>query len=270
MNERAAAPAARVHPRGHSAVFGAGSASLARTAVAVFDGARDTREALLFMTDDSHVELLEGLADRDAMLGSGRLRLVRTDAAYEHRDPTRLLAAFEQTLRGVLSDGWSGMRVVADNTPLASRSEAAFDDWLRWEHVTHRWQEDHPAVGVCWFDTDVVSPDRVDQLASIHPDSYGHGRPSSFRLLAGPDGVRLLGDLDPHEVDRLVGLLGRTPHDGELTLDVAEARYVHHTLFSALERGAPDVRRIRITGARGTLRRVWDVVGDDTSRVELV
>ena len=250
-------------------MFGAGPTALAATAVEVFDAARGSREALLLMADGGHLDLLADLPDRDDLIASGRLRLVRTADAYPDRDPARLAAAFSATLRGVLADGWTGMRVVADNTPLARGNDGAFADWLRWEHVTHRWQQHEPVVGVCWFDTDVVGPQRLTQLAQVHPQAFGADQVPTFQVLMADGAAAVVGDVDAHEVPRLVDLLAHTPHGDELLVDLDRVGYLHHTTFAALELSLADVARIRLLGASDVLRRVWEVVGGDVTRVEL-
>lgn len=116
----------------------------------------------------------------------------------------------------------------------------------------------------------MIGPERAEHLAHVHPESFGSGPAPAFRLVAAASSVRLLGDVDPHDVPRLVRLLARIPHAGELTVDLTGAGYVHHGLFAALEGLPTSVAHIRVVGAREVLRRVWGVVGRPAGRVDLV
>lgn len=140
------ANAVRVDPHGHTAVFGHGPSALASAAAQVFHTARGSGEAFVLVTDDADVASLTALPGREELLASGRLRVLCTAAAYPHRDPARLFAAWSAELTGLLAAGWTGMRVVADNTPLARGSDGAFAAWLGWEHTTTLWQAANPVV----------------------------------------------------------------------------------------------------------------------------
>ena len=255
-------------PRGHTAVFGAGPASLAATAVEVFGAARASGEALVLMTDDADLRTLDALPDRDHLVASGRLQVVRTADAYPHRDPARLLAAFDDVLRTALADGWTGIRVVAENTSLLTGGGDAFSDWLAWEHVTAQWQQAHPVVGVCWFDTTALDVEQVVELASVHGEVHGVPGRVPFRLLPAAGVVRLRGDVDATDVARLVRLLAAVPRreGDELVVDLSDAGYVHHTVFTTV---APPGGDVTLTGVRGVHRRVWDALGGGTGRVAL-
>ncbi len=257
-------------PREHAVVFGSGRASLAATAVEVFAAAHASGEALLFMTDDADPAVLDALPGRDALVSDGRLRVLRTADAYPHHDPVRLLAAFDDVLRGALADGWTGIRVVAENTSMVRGGDDAYRDWLAWEHVTAQWQARNPVVGVCWFDVTALDDDRIAELASVHAEHHGARARVPFRLLTTGDGVaRLVGDVDAGDVARLVGLLAVVPHRGDLVVDVSGVEYLHHTVFAALEGTTIPADRVRLAAPRAVLRRVWDAVGPHDGRVVL-
>lgn len=253
----------RLDPRGHTAVFGEGRASLAATAVEVFETAQAADTTMLFVSDDADPTALAALPDRDALLATGRLQLVRTADAYPHRDPARLLTAFDDVLRVALAAGRTGLHVVAENTSLVRGGDGAFADWLAWEQTTSRWQQVNPVVGVCWFDRTALGADELDRLAQVHEQVHGALRPPAFRVLRDGAGFRLVGDVDAHEVPTLVELLDATPGDAERVVDLTGAGYVHHTVFTALAR--PWV----LTGVRPVHRRVWSALGDHTARVDL-
>jgi len=129
---------------------------------------------------------------------SDQVHFVELAAAYPSGvvfDPQAQVAAYSAATREALAAGYTGLRVVADATPLVRTPEqlAAF---TRYEHLVDRWMCAHPFSAMCAYDRERLAEDTVEQLACLHVDS-NTGVP--FRLHAdrsGRGGATLTGELD--------------------------------------------------------------------------
>ncbi len=219
--------------RDHVACAGRGSSDLARVATQAFATAPDS-DALLLCLDaeldwDPDVVFAAELAD-------GRLQLADNRTAYgplltggEIGDQLRV---FDEAVDARLAGGFTGLRVVADNTAFLTGSAAEADRWLAWEQHTDGWQARREVTGVCWFDSDQVDPHRLAAAAHRHPLCAGDLDPQ-WRLVhdgEGDDGTRLLliGEVDAFEADDLTRAIGversTTPADRWLDLDLSRRR----------------------------------------------
>lgn len=69
----------------------------------------------------------------------------RTVAATSQRD------TFAAELAEALSEGYTGIRVAADNSSLVDTPER-LQAWLEWEEVADRFMAENPVTGLCAFD----------------------------------------------------------------------------------------------------------------------
>ena len=126
---------AALQPHDHVVWMGRGIDDLYWLATsALAEGAR-RNEKLAFVADDPDVGRLQGIPGLDELLSGGQLEVQPVEAVYGGSGAfshTAQLATFEAVLADALATGYTGIRVVADNTSLATGSDAGFRGWLRW------------------------------------------------------------------------------------------------------------------------------------------
>jgi hypothetical protein len=189
MRRQLAAHTARsLQPHDHALWSGDGACDLydlARTALGA--GAR-RNERLLFVAIDPDPARLDGVGDLELLLARGQLELHDVEAIYGASGTfshTEQLETFEGVLEQALAAGYSGMRVVADNTPLvADASEEAYLSWLRWERLTDGFQAASQVTGICYFDDEALDSERLADLAALHPVRAAGATPPRLRSSA--------------------------------------------------------------------------------------
>lgn len=185
-------------------------------------------------------------------------------------DPDEMLATFTAATEDAVAQGYAGLRVVADATPLIRTPEqlAAF---ATWEHKADRYMTGHPLSAMCGFDRTELSASAADVLACLHPAARAGIAP--FGVFASDDhaDLALAGELDVSDSDSLRACLGRTGLDvtRELIVDGTRLKFVDH-------RGLESIRDFATgLGATAVLRtssalpgRLIDLLGLDGIRAE--
>jgi hypothetical protein len=183
-------------------------------------------------------------------LGAGRLEIVDNADAYAATrsggSAAEQLSAFDAVLRTKLAAGFTGIRVVADNTSFLAGSVPDVQRWLAWEQRTDRWQAERPVTGVCWFDRSQVPPAALAAVLNRHPASTGESQ-TTWRLhhdhgRAGAE-LRLSGEIEAFDVDELLLAIevetALTPGTDGVEIDVSDVGYLHHrALWTLARRGA--------------------------------
>ncbi len=98
--------------------------------------------------DPSAVAALSGVT------GDGDLQVVSTGDVYGTSgvvDPEAQLACYGTEMEAALAAGYSGLRIVCDNTPLV-RTEVALAAWRRYELLGDQFAATHPVTALCAFD----------------------------------------------------------------------------------------------------------------------
>ena len=81
-------------------------------------------------------------------------------------------ATFEGMLAAALSDGYTGIRVAADNTSLIEGAER-LEAWLAWEAVADDFMAHHPVTGLCGFDRTRVDDGVLEHVMGRHDRVIG-------------------------------------------------------------------------------------------------
>src|SRR5256714_2490526 len=243
---------AAVQPDDHVVWMGRGSDdlySLATTALA--EGAR-RNEKLMFVADDPDLGRLQGIGGLDELLSGGQLEVQPVEAVYGGSGAfshTAQLATFEAVLADALAAGYTGIRVVAENTSLATGDDAGFRRWLRWEQVTDRFQSTSNVTGICYFDGRKLSSDRRADLGAVHPVRSVSVPPAPFSFVVDGNAVLVTGTLDFWSEDQFQRLLRTAPDDAPLTLDLSHVEFVDHRALLALNAAASPTRPVHISHA---------------------
>jgi MEDS: MEthanogen/methylotroph, DcmR Sensory domain len=189
----------RLQPHDHVVWMGRGSDDLYALATAALAQGARRNEKLIFIAEDPDPGRLQGVGDLDALLTGGQLELAPVDAVYDGSsafNQTTQLATFEEVLAEALAHGYTGIRVIADNTSLATGDDARFHRWLRWEQVADRFQATSNVTGICYFDSRALSSDRRADLAALHPVRSVTTPPTPFSFVVDGDAISVTGTLD--------------------------------------------------------------------------
>ena len=156
-------------------------------------------------------------------------------------DPVAQVAAYAAATEEALAAGHTGLRVVADATPLV-RTPAQLEAFARYEYRIDRYMRDQPFSAMCAYDRAELGDDVVAQLACMHSESAAA---VPFRLHACPPAegcAALTGELDLSGDDLLTAALRRAdlPATGEVVLQARGLRFADHRSLIRLHDYARD------------------------------
>lgn len=233
-----------------------------------FRSAAARGDRLLFISADGDPAVLDagassdGLTDLDRLVDSGALVCRPPADLYASRatvDDRR--SGFEATVEDALAAGYQGLCVVADNSPFADGSDDEFTAWLAWEAAADELQSTAPINGVCYFDRDRVSAERIADISTLHPVVSADMERPTFQLVFDGPRVNVFGALETVNVDRIARVLASVPTLTEREFDLSGVEFVNHRGLLALARLAADDRPVRVHAAPRSVRRVWDLIG---------
>ena len=256
-----------IEPHDHVAWYGDGADDLyALARVALAAGVR-RGEKLMFVAREPQPAFLRGIGDLDRLLERGQLEVVDVDEVYgsSHSfSAAEQLATFEGVLEEALAAGYTGIRVVADNTPLVNGDDDDFHRWLQWEQITDRFQARSNVTGVCYFDRGVLDARRQSDIAALHPVRAESSVEPPFSLFADGDAVSVTGALDAWSAEQFRRVLDTSPGADALVVDLSHAEYVDHRALLALNEVASAERPVRIRRAPGIVQRMPSLLSIST------
>ncbi|MFI9816497.1 MEDS domain-containing protein [Saccharothrix variisporea] len=170
-------------------------------------------------------DALAGLPGIDAALASGAAEVTPLSDTYSG-DPEDQVRAYADATEKALADGYTGLRVAAEATPLVS-TPPRLTAFLRYEHLVDRYMARRPFSAMCGYNATVLDEHTVTQLAGVHPCT---NLPVPFRLHAAPGGevVELGGEVDASGHDLLASLLERIDVDGDLVVHAPDLAFIDH------------------------------------------
>ncbi|HEX6342162.1 MEDS domain-containing protein [Umezawaea sp.] len=200
---------------------------------------------------DALVESLRGIDGIDRALRDGAAHVASVDAVYSAGgvvDPVAQVRTYANATEAALADGFSGLRVAADVTPLV-RSARQFDAFARYEHLADRYMADHAFSALCAYSAADVDDRAFAHVASLHPNT--NTDTSGFRLHALGGGLTALGGEVDSSTELFTAALDRVdlrPQNGELVLDATALTFLDHNSLLRLvdrlsDRGSPVVLR---------------------------
>jgi ABC-type transporter Mla MlaB component len=200
---------------------------------------------------------LAGLPGLDDLLGAGALRIMPLESAYDSgpagTDAMAQLTMYAAATQTALADGYSGLRVVGDATPLVL-DPAHWDAHTHWECVADRFMAKNPMAALCCYDRRALPDGILSDLACVHRSSSGKPSLAPFRLFAGREGLSLAGEVDCFSAGSLRRLLAlATPADGDLVIELDDLEFIdHHGVLAVADHAralADDGRALRLRGA---------------------
>jgi hypothetical protein len=161
-------------------------------------------------------------------------------------------ATFAAALAGALAEGYSGIRVAADNTPLVT-DEVRLAAWLRWEVVADRFMAENQVTGLCAFDREKIDVDRLRHLATLHPLSSASSPEPQYRLFAEDGNMYIEGQIDAFAVSQLQLALDLLPPKTGVLIDLATASLASRAPIAGLRRLAGAGVTVTIRGTPESL-----------------
>jgi hypothetical protein len=137
------------------------------------EGAARGERQMLVVDDPVVAQWPKQLVDRGALVIAST---ADTYGAGRTVDAVSQRAVFAACLADALADGYTGIRVAADNTSLVDTPER-LRDWLDWEDVADRFMAENPVTGLCAFDRKRLGHDAVSMAVNAHrvlKSSPGH------------------------------------------------------------------------------------------------
>ena len=208
-----------------------------------------------------------------SLVQAGTLQVAPFDAIYpggRRMANVDQLAMYEGATDQALADGFTGLRVLAEVTSLAS-PDGAWQDQVAWESYADRYMATRPLAALCCFDRRRVPAEAMAALGCAHPVTdrrLQHLAP--FRVYAQQDAMALAGEVDAFSSTQLSDLLELTIPDteDEVVLDLEGLDFIDHSgvrVVAELERRMRE-RGVTLTvrGESGLYRRLSELLGAES------
>jgi hypothetical protein len=241
-------------------------ASLARKFLA--EGAA-MRERLIYVAEDPGRAGPGGLDD---LIDAGVLQVASVEDIYGPSgivDSVRQRATFAQALAQAHADGYTGIRVAADNTPLLD-GDRRFQAWMRWELVADRFMSENAVTGLCAFNRDRVDIDRLRHTATLHPLLSSTSPVPQFRLFAVDGALHAEGVLDTSAVQRIAWALPHLPFGTGVVVDLEVTTFVSNAAFLKLHKIAQTGVDVTVRGAVPATRPLMKIVSSSGPYISFV
>lgn len=186
-------------------------------------------------------------------------------------DPQRMYRMFRDQTAVAISEGYTGLRLMADMDwllPAGSSSDAI----VAFEVVLDAVVKELDATVVCAYRAESFDRDAVTAVHSVHP----HGAPAEecpFRFVAGETGVwQLSGEVDFGSAPTLAAAVSAVAQTS-CTVDITALQFVDVAGMRAIA-SAPTTPQVhvRLVGASPMVRRCWSLARFDefSPTIELV
>lgn len=175
---------------------------------------------------------LAAIPDLRTHLDRGDLTLTSLEHLYATGsvlDPAQMRASIAAETEDALTQGYAGLRVVADATALV-RTPEQLSAFAAWEHTADRFMATHPLSGMCGFDGRQLSESAASVLACLHPAARAGTAPFGVFAPGERADLGLWGELDRSVLDDFRACLERTGLDAacELVVDGSRLAFVDH------------------------------------------
>jgi anti-anti-sigma regulatory factor len=202
--------------------------------------------------------------DRDATLCAARddgafVRATTSDLYDLSRpiDAAEQLATYDALVCQALAEGYTGLRVAVDVTPLVA-DPARRPAHLRWEQLADRYIAEHPVAPLCLFDDRRV---QFDAVVHVHP--LRDEKHASFGVYGGGGAMTTIeGEVDGQGAEAFAAALESIPASDTVVdlsplvfADARAASLLHGELARRRHHGHP----LAVAGVPASLRRLWDL-----------
>ncbi|MCF6508963.1 STAS domain-containing protein [Blastococcus sp. MG754426] len=206
----------------------------------------------------------------DALVADGTLRLLPLQDAYAGAgsfDAGRQRQFYDRATRAARAEGYRGLRVLADVSPLAA-DPATRAELARWEHVADEYIAQGPGMSaLCAYDATLPAA-ALDAVTAVHPQVHAPSAPPAFRAFFDRDRVVVAGDVDLVGAERLSRVLAGSPVEGGTrTLDLSGLGFADVAGCRAIARWVRSLAgsgvRVELRDAPPLVRRAWPLLGFD-------
>jgi anti-anti-sigma factor len=229
----------------------------------------DRGDRLLCVGDARALEQVRRAAGTDRRMSRDALQFVPITGAYTaggRLEPDAQLAFYEQATRRALAEGYRGLRVVAELTPLATEPGGS-GDLLRWEHLADGFMAAGSGMSaLCAYRRDRLPDDVLADITCAHPLVHAGPDETPFRVFFDGGGIAVAGTVDAFGAERLSRVLATSPAPGPAAridlgrvdfMDAAGCRAVAAWAHGVEQRAVP----VTVTGASRMVRRMWQLLG---------
>jgi len=209
----------------------------------------------------------DGFGDAEALLAEGTLRTLTTAEAYEAAGefvPGTQRTFYDAATREALTDGYSGLRVVVEVSPLAADADTRAT-LVEWEHLADEYAAEGSGFSaMCAYSTRLPAQALAD-VTTVHPLVHAPASPP-FQVFFDDDRLALTGSVDTFSADRLARVLASSPvGDDGAVLDLRRVEFVDVAASRVIARWAQDLDAralpLEVRGASPLLQRMWQVLG---------
>ena len=255
----------RLRPHDHIGWVFSGPGAFAALARPFLAEGATLGERLVYVAADPAAEDMDRWAEalEPGTLSVASIAEVYGDSGVVDAEAQR--ATFAEVLAAALAEGYSGIRVAADNTPLVLDDER-LAAWVQWETVADRFMSEHRVTGLCAFDSARVDVDTLRHLATLHPLSSAGSPVPQFRLFADDGALCLEGELDAFSIGEARLALRHLPAKTAVVVDLSSTKIVTRAVLAALRQLCETGITVTVRGATDVARRLADAVGMPAER----
>jgi hypothetical protein len=217
------------------------------------------------------IESLRGgrapLPEVDALLADGGLEMLTMEQVYDatgHFSPEQQLEFYDAATRRALRDGYRGLRVVADVSPLADRP-AVLPELLRWEHLADEYVAHGPGFSaMCAYRHD-LGKTFLTEAGSAHPLVHPLDGMPAFRMFFEEGRLTVAGSVDTSSADLMTRVLAGCPVTGTTaTLDLGLVDFMDVAACRGIALWARELRErsvsVEIQDAPRLVQRMWQLL----------
>ena len=226
-------------------------------------------QRIAFMADEpvaEQQERLDALGDVGKLTDRGALLFFNLRDLYPKGravDFDAQVALFSAATDASVADGYTGLRVAADVTDLVADPETR-DAHLRWESFADRALSTKPMTVLCGYRRDLLSPQLLHDLASLHPAANVDVEAVPFHLFGQDGDLALAGEVDQlssEALDRALGFAHGTEEMPRLNLEALD--FIDHSGLEILARHTQDPTaggKRAVHNERPLVRRLCDLL----------
>lgn len=190
-------------------------------------------QRVLLIADWARHDDLDGLAGPGSPPGAAQVCGAGAYGGGAMVDPFAQVRAYAALTEQAVADGFSGLRVAADATPLV-RSPEARAAFARYEFLVDGYMARHPMSAMCGYDRAELGGAAVAELAGMHP--LASPAATTLRLFAADPrdttaAAVLAGEVDIAGHAQLLAALSRVElaaAGGTVTIDARELTFIDH------------------------------------------
>ncbi len=178
-------------------------------------------------------------------------------------------ATFAGALAEALAEGYSGIRVAADNTPLVADPER-LASWVQWEIVADRFMSDNPVTGLCAFDRERIEISQLRHLATLHPLWPVENAVPQFQLFADGGALCIEGEVDSFAMEHVWKALESLPPKTDVVVDVTKTTLVGRSVMAKIRQLCDTGVEVTVRALGETLRQLRELAEEPTPGLSLV